>query len=541
MIPLNFFNIFRLQLRQERFRLLLWSTILVLMSIGVIGSYMTVVNDAETLAGMMMTMRMPSMTALCGPVWTEGTLTIGSLYGIEMTLWMGVVIAIMNIFMVVRYTRGDEESGNMEMLKAFPVGRTTPLLVTLKMAGMANVLIGVLTAVGIGTVASVQNIESMSWLSAFNYGAVFALFGWLFAVVAAIMAQITASARSAITFSGGLLGALYIARAVTDIEFMKSGTEPIGTYLNPVGLLLRAKPFVDNQFWPIGAVFGLSLILAIFVFYLNSVRDLGQSFIPDRAGKKRAATWTTSAFGMSLRLQRAQIIGWLLALFLLSIIYGSILNSIEDYIGGNEMFTKMLKPQPGHSITEMFIGLIISVMALFAVVPALNITLRPLREELKGRIENVYSRSVGRIKFLMVHIVISYITGAVMLLSCGVGLYIAAATTMADPISLVNILKYTMIYYPALLVVAALGVFATGIGTRNARVGAYCYFGYCYFAIYFGELLDLPEWMKKLTPFAYLPQLMAQDMDWIPVIVISSIAVGLTLIGCITYRRRNLA
>ena len=56
-----------------------------------------------------------------------------------------VAAALMSIFLVVRHTRADEESGRLELLSATPIGRRAPLAGVLLVAVAANVVLALLT------------------------------------------------------------------------------------------------------------------------------------------------------------------------------------------------------------------------------------------------------------------------------------------------------------------------------------------------------------------------------------------------------------
>ncbi|WP_143554129.1 hypothetical protein [Serinicoccus sp. CUA-874] len=56
-----------------------------------------------------------------------------------------------------------------------------------------------------------------------------------------------------------------------------------------------------------------------------------------------------------------------------------------------------------------------------------------------------------------------------------------------------------------------------------------------------GTALGLPEWLTRLTPWAALPQLPVEEMDWAAVLGTLAAAVALMALGAVGYRRRDIA
>lgn len=55
-----------------------------------------------------------------------------------------------------------------------------------------------------------------------------------------------------------------------------------------------------------------------------------------------------------------------------------------------------------------------------------------------------------------------------------------------------------------------------------------------------GELLQLPDWFVKISPYAHVPQLPAAGMDWMPLLVMTGIAVVVTAFGWWRFSRRDI-
>jgi ABC-2 type transport system permease protein len=61
-----------------------------------------------------------------------------------------------------------------------------------------------------------------------------------------------------------------------------------------------------------------------------------------------------------------------------------------------------------------------------------------------------------------------------------------------------------------------------------------------FLVVYLGNIIGLPEWVGKMTPFGWVSQALVEDINWTPLIVTAVIAVVLILVGAYTYRRREV-
>ena len=82
-----------------------------------------------------------AVVAMSGP--TELLDTIGGEVVFEIFAYVAIVVALMNMFLVGRHTRADEETGRAELIRSARVGRHAPLAAALGLAGLANLAVAV--------------------------------------------------------------------------------------------------------------------------------------------------------------------------------------------------------------------------------------------------------------------------------------------------------------------------------------------------------------------------------------------------------------
>jgi ABC-2 type transport system permease protein len=65
--------------------------------------------------------------------------------------------------------------------------------------------------------------------------------------------------------------------------------------------------------------------------------------------------------------------------------------------------------------------------------------------------------------------------------------------------------------------------------------------GFCLIVMMFGEALQLPGWLKDVSPFQHLALTPAEDFRFAPVLVLGAIVAALGAGGMVMLRRRDIA
>ncbi|MEX2399098.1 MAG: hypothetical protein WD432_03540 [Candidatus Saccharimonadales bacterium] len=61
------------------------------------------------------------------------------------------------------------------------------------------------------------------------------------------------------------------------------------------------------------------------------------------------------------------------------------------------------------------------------------------------------------------------------------------------------------------------------------------------FSPFFGSLLNLPEWMMDISPLTYTPAVPPiENIEYLPIIVLSIIAISLFTFSLLGFRKRDL-
>src|SRR5699024_5363293 len=225
-------------LRQDRFRMLIWLLALTFFTLGVPLAFLDLYPSQADRNAMAVTMENPAMTAMVGPGDMENY-TIGAMTAHQMLLLTAVVVGLMNILLMNRHTRADEEDGRLELIQALPVGKLANLNASFINLILLNSLLAIMAGVGLYALG----IDSMGLSGSLLYGLTLGMTGMFFAGVTALMTQITENARTAFGFSLALLLIAYLIRAIGDVS-----NEAL-SWISPLGWVTAAEVYSDNNWW----------------------------------------------------------------------------------------------------------------------------------------------------------------------------------------------------------------------------------------------------------------------------------------------------
>lgn len=515
--------------RRDRLRIPIWLISIIGTSVAVALAFPAIYPPGPERDILAQTLRNPALISMIGPGYGLDDYHMGAVMAHQMLLFTAIAVCIMNVLLAVRHTRGDEERGRIEVIRSLPVGRLSNAGATLLVLTLSNLAMAAFLAVAL----SVLGLEGMDWRGSILYGTALGTIGIFFAAATVFIAQLTETSRGALGFSFSLLGLSYLLRAVGDV-----GNEPL-SLVSPLGLLLRTRVYVHNNWWPIGVIVAVSVFFAYLAFRLNLIRDLGAGFIAAKPGRKTASRYLRGPFTLGLRLQKVTIISWTVGMFVLGISYGSVFGDLDAFFRTSDIFELLLPGIEGFSVTDQFTATLLAVISMIGAVPALIVTLKIRAEEQQNRTEHLLARAVSRWSLLGSYLVIGVFIAVTVQFAACLGLWLATSAVMAEPYEFSWILKGGLAYLPAQLITIGLAALSIGFAPKLASI-VWLYLGYTFFVVYFGGLLRLPDWMTKLTPFGYIPDVPLEQMGVLLTFSLLLVAAILAFLGLVGYGRRDV-
>ncbi|MET7988643.1 ABC transporter permease [Streptomyces sp. NPDC005281] len=513
-------TLLRFALRRDRVMMPLWIGVTALMVVSLPASLKSVYSTpAERAALARQMLANGSLRATYGPVFGD---SLGGLTAWRISAYAGVLAAIMSLIVVVRHTRDEEESGRQELVSAAMVGRRAPLTAALLAALVANGVLALIVTVG---------LAGQGGSGALALGLGIGATGMVFATMAAIVAQLTESARLAKGLTGGLIGAAFVLRAAGD-SATDDGSSVL-TWLSPIGWLENLRAFADERWWVLALFVAAVAAQGTAAYALAGRRDVGMSFLPTRPGP--AAGRLGSAGALAWRLQRGSVLGWSLGFLAAGAAFGGITKGAADLVGGNAKTREIIERMGGQAgITDAFLAAMVGMLGMVAALYIVSSVLRLHGEETSQRAEPLLAAAVGRLRWAGGHLALAFGGTVLIMLLGGLGLALGYGSEFGP------VLGACLVQVPAIWTLGGLAVLLYGLSPRIAP-GAWATAGLALLLGWIGPALKIPQSVMDLSPFGHLPKLPGGTMTWTPVLVLTAIAVALTAAGLACLRRRDLA
>ncbi|WP_394252695.1 ABC transporter permease [Arthrobacter pityocampae] len=454
--------------------------------------------------------------------------------------FLALLAALMSSFLAVRHTRGDEEAGRAELVAATRAGRRAPLLATLVHGVLANLVLAsliavALTATGLGVRGSV-----VSGLAA---GAV----GLVFLGVGLVAAQLMRTSSGANSLAVWILMLSFLAAGTgnalgtpsTDLQRIESSWL---TWLSPFGWGEQTRPFAEDDVGPIVLCTGFAVVLAGVAVALQSRRDLGGSFVPERHGRSEAPATLSSPIGLVARLSRPSIIGWGVGGLVTGILATTLAAVIRDIGADNPALERIMQAIAGGVDMEQgTVVVFFTMLGILAACCAVQTVCRARQEEVHGTAELMLSTPVDRARWLASFMVMAFV-GIVVVIGAALAGAAAGLASRNGDWSLLGDVAVTgagQIAAASVFVVVTAVIFVVAprltIPLGWALVLVSMVLGL------FGPLFGFPDWAVRLSPTGVAPTVTSDGVDvqglwWLLAAVVAGGALALGLM-----RRRDLA
>jgi ABC-2 type transport system permease protein len=459
--------------------------------------------------------------------------SLGALLSWRYLAYAALGAGLMSIFLVIRHTRADEETGRLELVDSTVVGRHASLAVAMLVAAVANLIVFVLAA-------AVLALGGLPLSGAIAFGLAEAGCGLAFGALAAIAAQVSGTARGARGLVIAVLGLSFLLRGIGD----SGGSHGLSwlTWLSPIGWAELVRPFSAERWWLLALPVATTVAGIGVAFALAAHRDQGSGLMQPRPGPATAGPLLAGPAGLAWRLERGSVAGWTAGFLAGGLAIGVVANGIGKLIGSSSAVDKALTKIGGQSaLTNAYLAACMSLLGLVAAAYAVSAVLRIRSEEADGRSEPILAEPVGRLRWGGRHLIVALIGTATVLVAGGLGMGLGFGIARSDPeTQLPRLIGAAVAQLPAALVVAAVAAAFVGLLPRWSGPAGWTALAICGVIGVFGPALNLSQSVLDISPFTHVPKLPGGTFTATPLIWLTAAALGMAAVGLAGLRRRDI-
>ncbi len=451
-----------------------------------------------------------------------------------------LVASIWGLLAATRMLRGEESAGRWELFLAAATtqrraaagalaGLGAGVLAMYVMTALLTALVGVRRNVGIGLG------QSLFFALAVVAGAA------MFAAVGAVASELMPTRARAGGVAGTVFGAAFMLRALGDAA---SGSHWL-VYVSPLGWVEQLHPLTGPQPLWLLPVFGLVAACAVATILLAD-RDLGASVLADKdtAAPRTAMLGSPNLF--ALRMSRAVIVSWLLAMAVAALLYGSLAKSTGQAFassGALRKFTGNLTHvalrQLQLSGTRVFAGIIFLILMTLIMAYVASAVGMVREDEAEGYVDNLLVRSISRQRWLSgrVGLILAVLLAAGIL---GGGSFWVAATSQHAGLTFSELLLAGINSAAPAALLLGIGVLTLGLVPRLTSITCWGLLAWAFLLDMLGSAIKVNHWLMD-TSLLYHPALApAVNPDWRIAGTYLAIGCMAALLGGWRFTRRDL-
>jgi ABC-2 type transport system permease protein len=429
-----------------------------------------------------------------------------------------LILAVLFALLTVQCTRAAEDTGQTEIIRSCGVRPATALRAAL------GVLTATAVATGAAAGAGLTALRSVGVVTAFGYGGAVTATLLVTVCVVAALAQIAPDAAHARVLASGFVASAFIARAIAD-----GGGPAWAAWWSPLAIRTAMAPATTGRWWPAGVAVLAAAVSAAFASVLAAHRDLGAGHWP-RLRLRVVSLRVRSPFGLALRLSRATLVTWTIAIaadgaVLTAMGQSTVRSARAGQLHGGVLGAQMTGTDPATA----FIGYVGVVLAVAAAVHAVSAVTRVRADERGGQLELIRATGVPPWQPLAAGLGIAW-TGSLIILATAAAACGIVGHTMLG-VADGEIARRILGQWAATAVSAGLAALIVGAAPRWTGL-AWLPLAAGGATALLGTLLGLPTTIIDHGPFAQ------PGHPW--GLVLTGIGGTAGILGCAFIRRRDL-
>ncbi len=472
-----------------------------------------------------------AMSALFGPAPQLQTVGGFTVFKISMTLM--ILGAVWGLLTSTRLMRGEEDSGRWDLLLTGQTTRRGATAQAIAGLGAGVVVLWVVTAL-ITVLSGRTSSVKIPAGSSLYFALAMVTTAVVFLAVGAVTSQLAATRRQAASFGAAFLGVSYALRLIADAGVGLHGL----IWASPLGWVEELQPLTTPQPLALLPVVALTAVLVAVAVYLAGSRDVGESIVPDRAHSVPHLGLLFGPTGLAIRLMRATVIGWWVAIAVSALLYGVIAKSAGATISGSveEVFSKLGATGTG---ADAVLGLCFLIEAvLIAFVAASQVT-SARAEESSGRVDHLLTSALSRPSWLGGRLLAALVVLVVSGIGAGIFAWFGAATQHTG-LSFSTLFDAGVNLVPPAIVFLGIGVLAFGIRPRWTSIVLYGALGWSLLLVIVGGIGAINHWVLDTSVFHHMASAPAVHPNWEANGIMIAVGLATAFVGGLAFKRRDL-
>jgi ABC-2 type transport system permease protein len=269
-------------------------------------------------------------------------------------------------------------------------------------------------------------------------------------------------------------------------------------------------------------------------------RDLGASALASRDTAKPRTLLLGGQAGLTVRLTRPLIAGWIFALFVTGLVFGLVAQAAGTAVRGARGLEEAIERLGGTtSGAASYLGFVFVIAAgLVAIAVAGQIT-AARNEEAAGHLDNLLVRPVARWRWLVVRLTVALGLVVVASVLAGFAAWLGAVSQHAD-VGLGDLLEAGLNVVPPAGFVLGIGGLAFGLWPRGAIGVVYGLVVWSFLVETIAAAFDSNHWLRDTSPLLHIAPVPAADPNWTAAAWLVALGLIAAALGVAAFGRRDL-
>jgi ABC-2 type transport system permease protein len=299
------------------------------------------------------------------------------------------------------------------------------------------------------------------------------------------------------------------------------------------------RPFAGDRWWVLSYLVAFAVLVTFAAYALVARRDLGAGLLAGRPGRAVASARMSSPLALAVRLHRGSFTGWLIGIAVGGLVLGSMASQVGDFVDTPQARDMIMKLGGERGLTDAFLSAEMGFLALIVSAYGISATMRLRAEETVGRAEPLLATRVGRLRWAASHLTVALAGTTLLMAAVGLFAGFAHGAAVSDFGQLGRVLVAALVQLPAVWVLTGITVAVFGLapGMIMASWGVLVLF---LVLGNLGTVLNLPQSMMNVSPFAHSPRLPGGSLTATPLVLLTLVAAALIAVGLSAFRRRDI-